>query len=54
LASNTEHQKTWYQENAEKCAEYNKYHYSKSEYQESHKNSRQKYYLSMKDVKLLA
>src|SRR6202789_2412437 len=51
MASNTERQKTWYQENVEKRAEYDKYRYSKSEYQESHKRSRQKYYLSNKDVK---
>ena len=51
VASNVERQKTWYQENAEKRAEYDKYRYSKSEYQESHKKSKQKYYLSKKDVK---
>jgi hypothetical protein len=51
VASNAKRQKTWYQENAEKRAEYDKYCYSKSEYQESHKKSRKKYYLSKKDVK---
>jgi hypothetical protein len=50
VASNAERQKMWYQENAEKCAEYDKYSYSKFEYQESHKRSRQKYNLSKKDV----
>ena len=32
MASNAEHQKKWYQENIEKCAEYDKYRYLKSEY----------------------
>src|SRR6267154_917223 len=51
VASNTECQKTWYQENAEKRAEYDKYRYSKSEYQQSHKKSMDKYYLLKKDAK---
>ena len=34
LGSNAEYQRKWYQNNKEKCAEYNKQH----EYQESHKN----------------
>jgi hypothetical protein len=51
MASIAERQKMWYKENVEKRAEYDKYRYSKSEYQESHKKSRQKYYLSNKDVK---
>jgi hypothetical protein len=37
IASDAERQKTWYQENAEKCANYDKHHYSKSEYQKSPK-----------------
>ena len=51
VPSNAERQKTWYQENAEKRAEYDKYRCSKSEYQESHKRSRQKYNFSKKIVK---
>ena len=41
MASNAEHQKTWYQENAEKCAEY----------QQSYKKSMDKYYLLKKGAK---
>ena len=37
--------------NAEKCAEYDKYHYSKSEYQQSYKKSMDKYYLLKKGAK---
>ena len=48
VPSNTEHQKTWYQENTEKRAKYDKHRYSKSEYQKSHQKSRQKYYFSKK------
>ena len=44
VASNAERQQTWYQQNKEKCAEYNKHHSSKSEYQESHNRSSQKHY----------
>ena len=51
VPSNAEHQKTWYQENTEKRAKYDKHRYSKPEYQKSHQKSRQKYYLSKKDVK---
>src|SRR6202050_590651 len=42
VASNAEHQQTWYQKNKEKCAESDKHHSSKSEYQEptkSHRNT---------------
>src|SRR6202044_2113789 len=46
-----ERQKTWYQENTEKRAKYNKHQYSKSEYQKSHRKSMQKHYFSKKDVK---
>src|ERR1700677_1687002 len=51
VASNAEHQKTWYQENTEKCAKYDKHRYSKLEYQKSHQKSMQKSYFSKKDVK---
>jgi hypothetical protein len=51
VASNTEHQQTWYQKNTEKQAEYNKHHYTTSEYQELNKNLSQKHYWSLKNVK---
>ena len=51
VVSNAEYQQTWYQKNKEKCAEYDKQRTSKSEYQESHKKSSQKYHQSKKDVK---
>src|SRR5882762_1235291 len=51
VTSNTEHQKTWYQKNTEKCTSYEKHHYPTSEYQESQKKSSQKYYWFKKDVK---
>jgi hypothetical protein len=38
-------------ENKEKCAEYNKHHYSKCEYQESRKKTSRKHYWYKKDVK---
>ena len=46
-----DHQKTWYQKNKEKRAEYDKHHYPTSEYQESNKKLSQKHYWSKKDVK---
>ena|SRR5258705_13553066 len=51
LVSNAECQQTWYQKNQEKCAEYDKQHTSKPEYQESNKKSSKKHHLSKKDVK---
>ena len=36
IASNAEHQQTWYQNNKEKHANYYKHKISTSEYQESH------------------
>jgi hypothetical protein len=51
VASNTERQKTWYQKNTEKRAEYNKDRYTTSEYQELNKKLSQKYYWSKKNVK---
>jgi hypothetical protein len=50
-ASNAEYQRTWYQKNKEKCAEYDKQCTSKSEYQESHKKSWKKHYKFKKYVK---
>ena len=47
VASNSQRQKTWYQNNKEKCAEYNK----QPESQASNKKSAHKYYWSRKDVK---
>jgi hypothetical protein len=47
VASNAEHQQTWYQNHKEKRAEYNKH----PKYQESHKKSSKKNYLSKKEVK---
>jgi len=47
VASNAEHQQTWYKNHKEKHAEYNKH----PKYQESNKKSSQKCYLSKKDVK---
>jgi hypothetical protein len=41
---------TWYQKNKEKCAESDKHHSSKSEYQESHKKP-QRLYKSRTNVK---
>jgi hypothetical protein len=38
IASNTERQKTWYQKNNEKCAEYSKHHYPTTEYCESNRD----------------
>ena len=38
MASNTERQKTWYQKNTEKRAEYIKHRYPTFEYQELNKN----------------
>ena len=49
--SNTQHQKTWYKKNIEKCAEYSKHHYPTSKYHESNKSLSKKYYQSKKDVK---
>jgi len=51
VASNTEHQKTWYQKNTEKRAEYIKHRYPTFEYQELNKKLSQKYYWSKKEVK---
>src|SRR6202050_4552826 len=51
ITSNADHQKTWYQKNKEKRAEYNKHHYPTSEYRESNKKSSQKHYWSEKDGK---
>jgi hypothetical protein len=50
VASNTEHQKTWYEKNIEKRAEYEKHRYPTSGYRESDRNSSKKYYWSKKDV----
>src|SRR6204780_1896282 len=47
VASNIERQHSWYQNNKEKRAEYNK----QPHYQESHKKASQKHYWSTKDVK---
>jgi hypothetical protein len=43
--------KMWYQENTEKCVNYDKHCYSKSEYRKSHGKSMQKHYFPKKDVK---
>ena len=51
ISSNADHQKTWYQKNKEKRAEYNKHRYPTSEYRESNKKLSQKNYWSKKDVK---
>ena len=51
VASNAECQKTWYQKNKIKCAESDKHRSSKTEYQNIHKKSFQKHYLSRKNVK---
>src|SRR6202142_4046535 len=50
VASNAERQKTWYEKNIEKRAEYEKHRYPTSGYCESNKNSSKKYYWSKKDV----
>jgi hypothetical protein len=47
VVSNIDRQKTWYQNNKEKCAEYNK----QPEYQASHQQAAHKYYWSKKDIK---
>jgi len=47
VASNSQHQKTWYQNHKEQRAKYNK----QSESQTSNKKSAHKYYWSKKDVK---
>ena len=47
VASNAEHQQTWYQNHKNQCAEYNKC----PEYQESHKTSSQKNYQTKKNAK---
>ena len=44
VVSNAERQQTWYQNNKEKQAEYNKHCSSKSEYPESHKHLSQNHY----------
>ena len=51
IASNTERQKTWYQKNNEKRAEYSKHHYPTSEYRESNRDLSKRYYWSKKHVK---
>ena len=51
VASNAEHQQTWYQKNTEKRAEYIKHCYPTFEYQELNKKLSQKYYWSKKEVK---
>ena len=50
VASNAERQKTWYEKNIEKRAEYEKHRYPTSGYRESNKNSSKKYYWSKKDM----
>ena len=51
VASNAERQQTWYQKNTTKRAESDKHRSSKTEYQNIHKKSSQKHYISKKNVK---